>query len=73
VAAGADLKIRVLVKIEDRMHMIYLAFGGWSAMRMALTSISEKDFRNENWNWAEPNYISAPGQIHKNWVLFRKK
>jgi predicted GH43/DUF377 family glycosyl hydrolase len=51
----------------------YLEFGGWNSMRIALTSISEKDFNNENWKWTKPQYISPPGQIHKNWVLFPEK
>ncbi len=61
------------VKIGKRVYVIYLAFGGWNSMRLALTSISERDLNNKNWNWKEPQFISPPGEVHKNWVLFPEK
>ena len=62
-----------LTQIEDRVYMTYTSFDGWSAIRIALTSISLEDFINERWNWKEPVFISPPGEIHKNWVIFPKK
>lgn len=62
-----------LTKIGDRVYMIYTLFDGWSSLRLALTSISWKDFINKNFNWREPVLISPPGEIHKNWVLFPEK
>jgi predicted GH43/DUF377 family glycosyl hydrolase len=61
------------VKIDDQIYVTYLAFAGWNSMRMACTSISEEDLRCERWNWTKPKYLSAPGQVHKNWVLFPEK
>jgi predicted GH43/DUF377 family glycosyl hydrolase len=61
------------VKIGKRIYVTYLAFGGWNSMRLAITSISEKDLEDENWKWTKPRYISPPGQVHKNWVLFPEK
>jgi len=61
------------VKIGNRIYVTYVAFGGWNSIRMALTSISVKDFRNENWNWRKPVYLSPPNETHKNWVLFPEK
>jgi predicted GH43/DUF377 family glycosyl hydrolase len=61
------------VKIGNRIYVTYLAFGGWHSMRMAVTSISEDDLENENWNWSEPQFLSPAGEIHKNWVLFPEK
>ncbi len=53
--------------------MVYTAWNGINPPGVALTSISEKDFINQNWNWAEPIMISPPGEIHKNWTIFPEK
>ncbi|MFZ2049254.1 MAG: glycosidase [Minisyncoccia bacterium] len=62
-----------LTLIDDRVYMLYTSFNGWNAIRIALTSISFKDFVNERWNWSPHVFISPPGEIHKNWVLFPEK
>ena len=62
-----------LTLIGDRVYMIYTSFDGWGSLRIALTSISLKDFISRNFNWKEPVLISPPGEIHKNWVLFPEK
>ncbi|MEK7564287.1 MAG: hypothetical protein AAB510_01825 [Patescibacteria group bacterium] len=59
--------------LGDTIYMTYTAFDGWGSVRMALTSISLKDFLDKCWNWKEPVLISPPGEIHKNWVLFPEK
>lgn len=61
------------VIVGDRVYMTYVAFGGWDSIRIALTSISLKDFRQEKWNWKKPIFLSPPKQTHKNWVLFPEK
>lgn len=61
------------VKIDGRVYMTYVAFQGWDSVRIALTSISLKDMKNERWNWRKPILISPPGEVHKNWVLFPEK
>lgn len=61
------------VKIDNRIYMTYVAFGGWNSVRIALTSISVGDFKKRLWNWRKPVFISAPGQVNKNWVLFPEK
>jgi predicted GH43/DUF377 family glycosyl hydrolase len=62
-----------LTKIGDRLYMLFTSFDGWNAIRIALTSISFDDFTHERWHWEKPVFISPPGQIHKNWVLFPEK
>ncbi len=62
-----------LTLIDDVIYLTYTAFDGWGSLRMALSSISLKDFLNKEWNWEEPIMISPPGEIHKNWVLFPEK
>jgi predicted GH43/DUF377 family glycosyl hydrolase len=62
-----------LTLLDSRVYLIYTAFDGWAALRMALTSISFDDFKRKNWKWKKPVFISPPGEIHKNWVLFPEK
>lgn len=62
-----------LVIIGDRVYMIYTAFDGWGSVRLALTSIKKEDFKNKKWKWEKPIFLSPPGEIHKNWVLFPEK
>ena len=61
------------VVIDERMYMIYTAFEGWDSVRIAVTSISMEDLQKKHWNWESPQFISPPGQVHKNWVLFPEK
>ena len=60
-------------KIDDTAYVLYTAFDGWGSVRIALTSIHVDDLENRKWEWQEPTYISKPGEIHKNWVLFPEK
>lgn len=61
------------VTIGKHMYVIYLAFSGWNSMRITLTSISTKKLHEHQWDWTEPVYLSPPGEVHKNWVLFPEK
>ena len=60
-----------LTKLDDRLYMTYTAFDCYP--RVALTSIDIKDFLEKRWNWKEPVFLSPPGEIHKNWVIFPEK
>lgn len=62
-----------MVAIGDRLYLTFLAFNGWDSARMALTSINWDDFIRQQWNWNKPTFISPPGEVHKNWVLFPEK
>jgi len=62
-----------LTLIDDTVYLTYTAFDGWGSLRMALSSISLKDFLSKEWNWEKPIMISPPGEIHKNWVIFPEK
>jgi predicted GH43/DUF377 family glycosyl hydrolase len=61
------------VVIDGRVYMTYTAFEGWDSVRISLTSISLEDFKKSKWNWKNPKFISPPGEVHKNWVLFPEK
>lgn len=62
-----------MVKIDGKVHMTFVAFDGWGFVRMAMNSILLDHFHNKKWEWKKPNFLSAPGEIHKNWVLFPEK
>lgn len=62
-----------LTLIDETVYLTYTAFDGWGSLRMALSSISLKDFLRKEWNWEKPIMISPPGEIHKNWVIFPEK
>ena len=59
------------VNNEDTIYMIYTACD--QELRLALTSIKVRDFLNRKWRWKKPVFISPPGQIHKNWMIFPEK
>ena len=62
------------VLVDGKVYVTFSAFDGWDFIRMAVISISEKDFLAKNFTaWSSPTFISTPGQIHKNWVIFPEK
>lgn len=69
---GAEDPRIVRVGREDVLHMTYTAVGD-GELRVALTSIGVNDFLNKKWRWKSPVFISPPGEIHKNWVIFPEK
>ncbi len=62
-----------LTLIDDRVYMTYTAFDSWNSVRIALTSIALQDLQNKKWTWKKPVFISEPGHINKNWVIFPEK
>ena len=62
-----------LTKIGDTMYVCYTAFNGKDAPRVALSSISVKDFLRHEWNWATPVLISPPARDDKDAALFPRK
>ena len=71
--AGSGCEDPRLTKINDRIYMFYTAYNGKDRPRVALTSILEKDFLEEKWNWAKPKLISPPEIDNKNTFLFPEK
>lgn len=68
---GAEDPRIIKVEGDDRLYVTYTACDG--GLRVAMTSIKIKDFLNKNWNWSAPAFLSAPGEVHKNWVIFPEK
>lgn len=63
-----------LILIKNKIYMLYTAYDSVNAPRIALTSISTKDFLNQNWNgWADPVLISPPDIDDKDAAIFPEK
>lgn len=71
--AGSGCEDPRLTKIGNRIYMLYTAYDGKHRPRVAFTSILEKDFLREKWNWAKPKLISPPELDNKNASLFPEK
>lgn len=61
--------------IGETVYMTYVAFDGQNPPRVALTSISLRDFLNHNWDWKEPVLISPylSGEGNKNACILPEK
>ena len=63
-----------LTNIDGKVYMTYVAYDGYSAPRIALTSIPEEDFFEGHFeHWSEPVIISRPHVVNKNAVIFPEK
>lgn len=62
-----------IVNIEGTLYMTFNAFDGWDFIRIGVSTIKEKDFKDKKWNWTRTKLISPPGEVNKNWVLFPEK
>lgn len=72
-AGGSEDPRLTLIDEEGKVYLTYTAFDGWGSVRIALSSISIDDFLKRRWTWSDPVFLSPPGEIHKNWVLFPEK
>lgn len=62
-----------ITRLGDEFFMFYTAYNGIDRPRVALSSISVKDFVNHNWQWSEPKVISSPETDNKNSCLLPEK
>ena len=62
-----------LTKIGKNIYMCYTAYDGVGPPRVAITSITEKDFLSRKWNWGKPLLITPSGFDDKDACLFPKK
>lgn len=61
------------IKEDKKFYLTYIAYNGANAPRVALSSISEEDFKNKKWDWKSPRLISKPHEVNKNAVVFPEK
>ena len=69
--AGCEDPRMVHILEEKTIYITYTSCV--NGLRVALSSINEDDFLGKRWNWKKPQHISAPHEVHKNWVLFPEK
>ena len=62
-----------ITKIGDILYVTFNMFDGWDFIRVASTTIKEKDLLSKRWNFTKPLFLSPHGEVHKNWVLFPEK
>ena len=62
-----------IVRIGNTLYMCYTAYNGAEVPRVALSSISLKDFLNRKWNWSKPVLITPPGIDDKDACVFPEK
>ena len=58
-----------IAKVGDRLYLTYVANDGWSAPRLAMSSIAMEDFQSQKWNWETPVMISQPGEVNKSGAI----
>lgn len=62
-----------ITAIGDTIYMLYTAFDGKNSPRVALTSITAKDFLAQQWHWSKSILISPPDIDDKDAALFPEK
>jgi len=62
-----------LTKVGKNIYMCYTAFDGIGPPRVAVTSISEKNFLLKNWEWEKPILITPAGFDDKDTCIFPEK
>ena len=62
-----------LTKIGSTIYMCYTAFDGIGPPRVAVTSITEKNFLSKNWQWEKPVIITPAGFDDKDTCIFSEK
>lgn len=62
-----------ITRINDKFYMFYTAFDGVHPPRVALTSISVKNFSKKQWVWSEPTLVSPDDVDNKNACVFPEK
>jgi predicted GH43/DUF377 family glycosyl hydrolase len=62
-----------LTKIGKNIYMCYTVFDGIGPPRVAVTSISEKNFLLKNWQWSVPVIITPSGLDDKDTCIFSEK
>ena len=61
------------VVIDEEVYMTFTSFEGWNNVRMMMAALDLQDLDAGIFNWHKGIYLSSPGQVQKNWVLFPEK
>jgi predicted GH43/DUF377 family glycosyl hydrolase len=60
-------------KIDGQVHLSFTLFENWGSGRIGLISLPLKKLGTKEWLWKKLSFLSPPGQLHKNWVLFPER
>jgi len=59
--------------IGETIYMVFVAYDGCTEPRLAITTISVKNFLNRIWLWTPVKFISRPYVVNKSGVIFPEK
>lgn len=62
-----------ITQIEQNLYICYTAYDSIGPPRVAVSSISVKDFLAHNWNWSKPALITPPGFDDKDTCILPEK
>lgn len=62
-----------ITEIGKNLYICYTAYDSIGPPRVAVSSISTKDFLAHNWNWTKPSLITPPGFDDKDTCIFPEK
>lgn len=62
-----------IIEIGNTIYMCYTAFDGIGPPRVAITSITKKDFLKRKWSWEKPVLITPPGFDDKDTCILPDK
>jgi predicted GH43/DUF377 family glycosyl hydrolase len=62
-----------LTQIGKNIYICYTAYDSIGPPRVAVSSITEKDFLAHNWSWTKPILITPPGFDDKDTCIFPEK
>jgi len=62
-----------IVEIGKNLYICYTAYDGIGPPRVAVSSITTKDFLARQWNWTKPSLITPPGFDDKDTCIFPEK
>jgi len=62
-----------VTKIGKKIYICYTAYDGANPPRVAVSSITQKDFLKKNWNWSKPVLITPPGLDDKDTCILPTK
>jgi len=62
-----------ITEIGKNLYICYTAYDSIGPPRVAVSSISTKDFIAHNWNWTKPALITPPGFDDKDTCIFPEK
>lgn len=61
------------VVIDGHVCMTFTSFEGWGNVRMMLSFLPLTELEQGLFSWERGFYLSPPGEVQKNWVLFPEK